>query len=291
MFSHTFNGLTFSDSSSSSSSSPNSFHHSPLRPSSTHLPPRSQVHQVADVPSTFLPSYYPEGRYGSLDAEYSGGHGSFQPSRSHSPATWEKISQAGPSTRHLLDGTNLIDPPSRSRTTKRELGPPEYRISPGSIASSFVNKAAASFPMDPALQPASHSSTPNSLGNDSPSGGGGGGPSAGRYHPYSQQSSRERDGGHQTNSIAMSSSSGSMSRHNTNTYNNTTMPEPAPSSTSYPNNMYGNVPLPERPELNPWERMEGDVTGEDYAQVRQYHALGWISRLTISGTRDLQPYA
>jgi hypothetical protein len=69
----------------------------------------------------------------------------------------------------------------------------------------------------------------------------------------------------------MSSSSGSMSRHNT--YNNTTMPEPTPSSTAYPGNMYGNVPLPERPELDPWERMEGDITGEDYAHVGGLTAL------------------
>jgi hypothetical protein len=36
--------------------------------------------------------------------------------------------------------------------------------------------------------------------------------------------------------------------------------------------MYTNIPLPERPDLEPWERMGAgvEITGEDYAQVSPY---------------------
>lgn len=271
MFNHTFHGLTYSDtSSSSSSSSPNSFPQSPIRPSSAQFLHHQPA--VPDVPSTFLPSYYPEGRYASLDRELglSGNGISEYPPRNHSPATWEILSQAGPSSRHLLDGTNIIEPHpphARGGKGKREMRPPEYRISPASIASSLVNKAAntgsasASFPMDPALQSSSGSGSGSGQGNvhGSESGGGGRG---GRYHPYSHPIDRSSSGG---------AGGGSTSKSNTyNTNNgNTTIPEPTPNSTAYPGNMYANIPLPERPDLDPWERMGAgvEISGEDYAQV------------------------
>lgn len=285
MFSHTFNGLTYSDtSSSSSSSSPKSFAQSPIRPSSAHF----LYHQppAADVPSTFLPSYYPEGRYASLDRDFglSGNGLPEYPPRNHSPSTWELLSQAGPSSRHLLDGTNIIEPhPPHARTGKgglREMRPPQYRISPSSIASSLVNKAAtagpnsASFPMDPTL----HSSSASGSGSGSNNahvndpggggaggGGGGGGGGAGtRYHPYSQPIARSSSGGG-------GGAGGPPSKNNTynNNTNNTTIPEPLPNSTAYPGNIYANIPLPERPDQDPWERMGAgvEITGEDYAQV------------------------
>lgn len=310
MFSHSLNGLVYSDASTSStSSSPSSFTQSPrhLGPSaytgsSQQAPAPGQLHRAPDVPSTFLPSYYPEGRYASLEHElmgspagYGHGHGQGLPqgfgpistmdhSRGHSPATWEKLSQAGPSTRNLLDGINIADPHPR---TSRDPGPPSYRITPGDIASSLVqpghNRASSSyspFPLDPNLH--SSSSTPQGYGTDSPVGGGGGGGSlgggggsgsgggggAGRYHPYTRD--REPYG----TSDPMSASSSSLSRNNTNpnanvnTYTNTTLPEPSPSSNAYPGNMYGSVPLPDRPE-DRWDRsqFDGEITGEDYAQV------------------------
>lgn len=265
MFSHSLNGLTYSDTSSSStSSSPNSFPQSPHGANPFARPPSQlAMHHAPEVPSTFLPSYYPEGRYASLDNELSGAAPSAGPSnalfddgsmRSHSPATWEKLSQAGPSTRHLLDGINITDPHPR---TSRDLAPPSYRITPGSIASSLVpinriSGASSAFPMDTSLQ--SVTSTPHSLGTDSSGGGGAGG----RYHPYS----RDRD---TYGSVSMSSTPSSLSRNNT--YSNTTMPEPTPSSAAYPGNMYGNVPIAERPEVGSWDRSEGELSSEDYARV------------------------
>lgn len=283
MFSHTFNGLTYSDtSSSSSSSSPNSFAQSPIRPSSAqflHQPP------APDVPSTFLPSYYPDGRYASLDRELNlsgNGIGEY-PTPYHSPATWELLSQAGPSSRHLLDGTNIIEPhPPHARGGKggrREMKPPEYRISPASIASSFVNSAptgsasgsgsaSTSFPMDPALQTPTNSGSGSgpgpgqAQGNDSNGnggGGGGGGGGNGRYHPYSNPVQRSSSGG----------AGGGGSGPTRNIYNHTNIPEPSSNSAAYPNNMYANIPIPDRPDLNSWERMGAgiEITGEDYAQV------------------------
>ena len=273
MWCYTANGLQWSDASSSSSSSsssasPNPFTQSPLRPQSAqffHRPP------APDVPSTFLPSYYPEGRYASLDRDLNlSGNGTGYASPNHSPATWEALSQAGPSSRHLLDGTNIIEPhPPRARGKEigREMRPPEYRISPASIASSLINNAATtsgtgsgsgSFPMDPALQNQSNSGSGsgNPHGNDSGGGGGGGG--GGRYHPYSHPIQRSSSG------TGTGGGGGSGPSRN-----NTTIPEPAPNSTAYPGNMYTNIPLPERPDLEPWERMGAgvEITGEDYAQV------------------------
>jgi hypothetical protein len=283
MFNHTFNGLTYSDtSSSSSSSSPNSFPQSPIRPPSAqffHQPP------APDVPSTFLPSYYPEGRYASLDRDLnlSGNGTSGYPSPNHSPATWEALSQAGPSSRHLLDGTNIIEPhPPRARGNGvgREMRPPEYRISPASIASSLINKAATtvsgsastSFPMDPALQTQSNSGSGSGNPHGNESGGGGGGA---RYHPYSHPVQRS------------SSGSGAGGGGSGPSRNNTTIPEPSPNSNAYPGNMYTNVPLPERPDLEPWERMGAgvEIAGEDYAQV-SYSTFVEIQTDKI-GTRDL----
>lgn len=317
MFSHSLSGVVYSDASTSStSSSPNSFTQSPrhLGPSAYTLPiGGGQLHRAPDVPSTFLPSYYPEGRYASLDQELAGGPAGHAPgygigsvpmpphtSRGHSPATWEKLSQAGPSTRNLLDGINIADPHPR---TSRDPGPPSYRITPGDIASSLmppgVNRASASypsFPLDPNLH--SSSSTPQGYGTDSPvgasggGGGGGGGSSGGgggggggigatgaggggRYHPYSRD--REPYG----TSDPMASSSSSLSRStngNPNAYTNTTMPEPSPASAAYPGNMYGSVPLPERPE-DRWERsqFDGEITGEDYAQVSHFFSHNGVS--------------
>jgi len=284
MFNHTFNGLTYSDtSSSSSSSSPNSFPQSPIRPPSAqffHQPP------AADVPSTFLPSYYPEGRYASLDRDLNlSGNGTGYRSPNHSPATWEALSQAGPSSRHLLDGTNIIEPHpphARGKGIGREMRPPEYRISPASIASSFINKAATtgsgsastSFPMDPALQSQSNSASGsgNPHGNDS---GGGGGGAGGRYHPYSHPVQRS------------SSGSGAGGGGSGPSRNNTTIPEPSPNSNAYPGNMYTNIPLPERPDLEPWERMGAgvEITGEDYAQVG--HSTFGEIQTDETGTRNL----
>ena len=267
MFNHTFNGLTYSDtSSSSSSSSPNSFPQSPVRPSSAqffHQPP------APDVPSTFLPSYYPEGRYASHDRDLNiTGNGIGYPSPNHSPATWEALSQAGPSSRHLLDGTNIIEPHPphpRGKGVGREMRPPEYRISPASIASSLINKAAttsgsgSSFPMDPALQTLSNSGSGsgNPHGNESGGGGGGGGSGGGRYHPYSHPIQRSSPG------------TGTGGGGSGPSRSNTTIPDPSPNSNAYPGNMYTNIPLPERPDLEPWERMGAgvEITGEDYAQV------------------------
>lgn len=266
MFNHSLHGVTYSDgSTSSSSSSPNSFSQtqSPRHPT-TAAGHAASMHRAPEVPSTFLPSYYPEGRYSSMDQELRGGAGMASALReeltgSHSPATWEKMSQAGPSNRHLLDGISISEPQPRP---SRVHGPPTYSLTPGSIASSIVppTNRVASYPIDPSLH--SMSSTPNThgTGTASPAGGGGGGGGGGgaaRYHPYS----RERD---MYGSIPMSSASSSTSRNNT--YSNTTMPEPMPGSTSYPGNMYGNVPLPERPE-DAWDRTDGEITSEDYAQV------------------------
>lgn len=273
MFSHSLNGVTYSDTSSSStSSSPNSSPQSPHRNQLLIRPPSQlAMHHAPEVPSTFLPSYYPEGRYASLDHELSGGAGPMagpsnslfgETARSHTPATWEKLSQAGPSTRHLLDGININDPHPR---TSRDLDPPSYRITPGSIASSIVPNArmaassSSGFPMDPLLQ--SLTSTPNTHGSDSPAGGSGGGGGGSRYHPYT----RDRDNNNYGSS-SMTSTPNSLSRNN---YSNTTMPEPTPSSAAYPGNMYGNVPIAERAELDPWDRAEGELTSEDYARVSQ----------------------
>jgi hypothetical protein len=283
MFNHTFNGLTYSDtSSSSSSSSPNSFPQSPIRPSSAqffHQPP------APDVPSTFLPSYYPEGRYASLDRDLNlSGNGTGYPSPNHSPATWEALSQAGPSSRHLLDGTNIIEPHpphARGKGVGREMRPPEYRISPVSIASSLINKAATtgsgsastSFPMDPALQSQSNSASGSGNPHSNDSGGGGGGSGVGRYHPYSHPVQR--------------SSSGSGGGGSGPSRNNTTIPDPSTNSNAYPGNMYTNIPLPERPDLESWERMGAsvEITGEDYAQVSSFTTAQVQS--DFQGTRDL----
>jgi hypothetical protein len=54
---------------------------------------------------------------------------------------------------------------------------------------------------------------------------------------------------------------------NPSNYSNTSLPEPTPSSTAYPGNMYANIPLPERPEVEQWDRGDNGPTGEDYAQV------------------------
>jgi len=41
--------------------------------------------------------------------------------------------------------------------------------------------------------------------------------------------------------------------------------------------MYTNIPLPERQDLDPWERMGAgvEITGEDYAQVSSFSPVDW----------------
>ena len=68
-----------------------------------------------------------------------------------------------------------------------------------------------------------------------------------------------------------------MSRNNT--YNNT-VPDPSSSSAAYPANLFANMPLPDRPNLDSWERMgmgngngTTEITGEDYAKVCPTHDI------------------
>jgi hypothetical protein len=162
--------------------------------------------------------------------------------------------------------------------------------------------------MDPALQPGSGSgggsgsgshTASNSYAGESSGGSGGasgGSGGGGRYHPYSHPGDRS------SGMVASSSSGGgggSMSRNNT--YPNSTLPGPIPTSTAYPGNLYSNMPLPDRSEMDTWERMGmgngignsnnfNEITGEDFAKVSLPGR--WMTRHAHElGIGVVQPYA
>ncbi|KAK4688300.1 hypothetical protein P7C73_g1811, partial [Tremellales sp. Uapishka_1] len=88
----------------------------PLFPAFGSPSPHSSHPQAPGLPpSTFLPSYYAEGR--SMQALS-------QPDY-HSPAAWEKLALAGPSSRHLLDGVPL---PLRPTNNTPPPALPSYEI-------------------------------------------------------------------------------------------------------------------------------------------------------------------
>ena len=129
-------------------------------PSSATFSDALDQHPHPSVPSTFLPSYYPDSRDRlPLPSEIGRGRNNpeqrsarhsmpsaqdFDSTRirhnSHSAAEVDRISAAGPSTRHLLDGVDLDHPPRPSRPTDDtpayDLEHEAYSrpLSPGSLA-------------------------------------------------------------------------------------------------------------------------------------------------------------
>lgn len=145
-------------SSSFASSSPYAFTPSRILPE---LPPAIHLsHAPPSVPSTFLPSYYPEGRHSdqTLPSSFAGASASTSsspiypsmpsprssfstippPPRAQGIETgggprdlhdaYHRLSQSGPSSKHLLDGVNMSPP-----RAPRPVAIPTYEFSPGSL--------------------------------------------------------------------------------------------------------------------------------------------------------------
>ncbi len=269
--------------------------HSGSTPSSStysgDLPPSLMSHRLPSVPSTFLPSYYPESRHtDTLPSHRPSTSG--ESSRYDPTADQDKSVASDPSNKHLLEGV-AISPPR----PPRNIVSPTYDLSPGLFSrdlppvprpwssrsrgmwyetSIFDMKAGgeggaspsqphtrSGSPRDPTLSLESpHSRPPDNsrLSGSAPS------PSMG------PPASPHRRGSQSGQSLAppQPSSRGS--------YSGTNLPEAVPQSASYPGMLYGSVSLAENGLLGTpsfgSSSAEGKVTGEDYAQVNYVPVTG-----------------
>lgn len=219
----------------------------------------SQLHPPPSVPSTFLPSYYPEGRYNSalpssLTPRFDDPTSSSSPVMSiHSPLNWERQSQAGPSTRHLLDGVPLRSPPR----LKRPLGPPSYEITPESIASSLPSGSSRRIH---GLSRVATAGQPQALYPDDTEG------SSGAHYRSSHVASGR--GGLVTSSSPSVSASAGAGMGYPNGHDATGNQQSI--SSSYLETTYGNIPLATRLTLDsPQDGMDPQISGEQYAHVSE----------------------
>ncbi|ORY27434.1 hypothetical protein BCR39DRAFT_538007 [Naematelia encephala] len=221
---------------------PNHHHRRIMSPSiHTHLPPPS-------VPSTFLPSYYPESRNNDALPSHL--------ASSAESATRSTYSLG--SSGHLLDGVAMKSPPRQPRHTAI----PTYEISSPDAATRSLLPAGwdRSEKSWNYWGPSCHLDLPDSL-----------------LKTVQSRSSSPRDGG----------GSGAIDQHATSPPHNIASPQPhvvfhpprrsfsvngsdaVPNSSGYPGMLYDNVPLPDGMNITSWGASgpEGRVSGDDYAQV------------------------
>jgi hypothetical protein len=204
----------------------------------------------SQLPSTFLPSYYPENR--NLEQ---------LPSQSNilnSPSS------------HLLDGVPLVSPPQQP---PRQSTLPTYDLTPESIARGlgpaqnlprpWVPKSRAPWNELPTFIPGQRSSFGSDPGG---SGGGGSGPMDTQHY---QPSHMQHSFSHST--YPSSSPLGGLPHESSPrdmTYrSDTTIPQPIPNSSNYPGLLYGTVPIPVEPAPPTEEWRDAQIGPKEYAQV------------------------
>jgi len=252
-----------SGSTSSNMPTPQSSHYS-LAVDNLDLPPV--------VPSTFLPSYYPNSRdrlppLPSLRRN--------DRTMSHSAADVDRISASGPSHRHLLDGVALLSPP---RPAQPSAATPIYDLSPTPHTATI-----------PAFDPASVKRRSEwklvDPYEDNPGEGSGGGSYSSGYGPrLSSTSLANYAQGVSSQTRAEQSQSrypSAFADHYSGSYppataaataqgsNQNALSDPIPNSVNYPGTMFGNLGLPESilAPPPPWSPDVAKVTGEDYTKV------------------------
>jgi hypothetical protein len=309
-------------SSSFASSSPYAFTPSRILPE---LPPAIHLsHAPPSVPSTFLPSYYPEGRHSdqTLPSSFAGTSASTSsspiypsfPSPRSSFSTippppraqeigasqdlhdaYHRLSQSGPSSKHLLDGVNMSPP-----RAPRPVAIPTYEFSPGSLPA-VLPEARPWLPKEREWQEVSLFD--QLLGGGSGTGGGSGSNPPATGNMAGSDVARENPHGITTVGVGTGSGTGAgangrgqeqfasgpgsnpSSRRESdigaglglppiqsgNFARDYSMSEGIPKSAGYPGMMYGSVALPDGSLPSPTlGTSDGDlfVGPDEYAQVR-----------------------
>ena len=213
------------------------------------------------VPSTFLPSYYPDSRE-RLPLPSQRNMASLKTrSISHTAQDVDRISASGPSNRHLLDGVKFeTSPPRPSRPT---INTPTYDISPTAYTRNlypninpWVPKKRGEwnelpFEIEGGSGSTSHYGHSSSLSHTNP--------------PFSSSSSpappRQGD-----SKLTTNASFDSFSIPNSRPYAANSNPVSNQGNGNYPDALYGNTSIPDGGMAN-WNTDESKVSGEDYARV------------------------
>jgi hypothetical protein len=238
------------------------------------------------VPSTFLPSYYPNSRdrLPALPSQRQN-----QRTISRSAADVDRVSASGPSHRHLLDGVAMSSPP---RPAQPSASTPIYDLSPAAY-----NLTIPAFDSGPAKRRSGLQPADPYVGSPGEGGGGSGTAAGGPYSSglipkLSSTSLSNYAQGVSSQSRAEQSQSRYPSTY-TDSYPGSYTPataalsDPTPNSVNYPGTMFGNLGLPESvlAPPPPWNPDVAKVTGEDYSKVSCPTQI--INNVLIPGTGDI----